>query len=401
MFIKSKEDFIMSVNLPNRDISSAIDLFFKNYNQAPSNEQKKTKALLETAWSQKVPPKKLDNKITCLKPITELYNNETTPQEELEHFHIEILSKIKEVFDDRNRLAHLPPELLEGIDKHLSPEDSILLARAFPSGAPELKNRFKKIHITTKKGVQDLEPILKKFGKAVETIIIDIDGTDPKSAENLTNLLKMLYSHSGTPTTPNLKVLQIKGGIEYWQLQEIVKHEKLFNELNLAACKVLGSYDVGAAYLIARHRGDVNVTEALIRLGADLDEDGRTTLYNAVLSNDLELVQTLIQRGANVNKADNEGRTPLHVAVINRRLDIVQTLLATEGVDINKGDNRGWTPLHYAANNGKLDVVKALLATEGIDVNKTNKRGKTAFDETSDADKQILAEWFYPNSRSR
>ena len=105
--------------------------------------------------------------------------------------------------------------------------------------------------------------------------------------------------------------------------------------------------------------------------GGDLDSD----LLIASQNGRLEGVRVLLERGADINKADNHGETPLLKASRNGHLNVVRVLLAG-GADINKADNNGITPLWIASSLGRVNVVKLLLR-EGADINKASNRGWT------------------------
>ena len=73
-------------------------------------------------------------------------------------------------------------------------------------------------------------------------------------------------------------------------------------------------------------------------------------IYHAVSANCKNVIEILIEHGANVNSLDREGRTPLHIAVYYSLEGIVRILLRN-GADINAEDNSGQTPLCIAAHN--------------------------------------------------
>jgi len=131
---------------------------------------------------------------------------------------------------------------------------------------------------------------------------------------------------------------------------------------------------------IACNFGRLDIVEFLLERGADIDEDtlfGGTPLQIACDSGKLDVVKFLLKNGADVNKAENDPDTPLLIACNNGHLDIVKLLLSKEGVDVNKEDSLGQTPLLIACGNGHLDIVKLLLEKEGVDVNKADDDGLT------------------------
>ncbi|MFH1884082.1 MAG: DUF6263 family protein [Planctomycetota bacterium] len=107
------------------------------------------------------------------------------------------------------------------------------------------------------------------------------------------------------------------------------------------------------------------------------DEQKRTkTLHDAARDGDIDQVQLLISKGADVNEKNRMGWTPLHTAVQNRRQALIELLIA-KGADINATNNRGQTPLMAAIDIGQKDAVELLIA-KGADVNVMGSRGDNA-----------------------
>ena len=108
-------------------------------------------------------------------------------------------------------------------------------------------------------------------------------------------------------------------------------------------------------------------------------EERDTPLIQACRGGFVKIVRLLIEKGADVDKADTTdeglGETPLDIACWWGHLDIAR-LLIENGADINKGDLYDRTPLFAACNNGRLDIVR-LLVEKGADINKATRAGAT------------------------
>ena len=78
------------------------------------------------------------------------------------------------------------------------------------------------------------------------------------------------------------------------------------------------------------------------------DADQRTAVHLAVAQNNMVVVNALIDfEHCDVSVRDNMNRTPLHWAAVLGSVNIVQTLLA-RGADHAAADSNGATALHYA-----------------------------------------------------
>ena len=107
-----------------------------------------------------------------------------------------------------------------------------------------------------------------------------------------------------------------------------------------------------------------------------MNDQSKTALYFAVLSNNIEAAKLLIDFNANVNLSTTE--IPLMMAILNNNIEMVR-LLINSNVDVNHGDGDS-TPLHYAIIVGNIEIIKMLI-NSGANVNAVNFYGKTLLHE--------------------
>nr|CAH7769071.1 unnamed protein product [Callosobruchus chinensis] len=131
----------------------------------------------------------------------------------------------------------------------------------------------------------------------------------------------------------------------------------------------------------AVYGGNLNVIEYLVEKNADInakDKDGLIPLHVAAEYGNLEAVKYFIEKGIDVNVKDGCGSTPLHMAALYGNLEIVEYLVV-RGADINaeaKGIFYSGTSLHMAAKGGNLEVVEYLVK-RGAYLSAEDKDGMT------------------------
>ncbi|KAI9717832.1 MAG: hypothetical protein M1828_007071 [Chrysothrix sp. TS-e1954] len=120
-------------------------------------------------------------------------------------------------------------------------------------------------------------------------------------------------------------------------------------------------------HLAAEQNEQVEVFETLVRWGCDINGEtisGATPLMVCVIAckpPKLEPVKELIRLGAALHTRTNLGSTVLHHAASYSSPAVVEHLLWM-GSDPKAENVSGETPLHWAARNGKLDNARLLLA---------------------------------------
>lgn len=103
-------------------------------------------------------------------------------------------------------------------------------------------------------------------------------------------------------------------------------------------------------------------------------EQGEAVLH-AARRGELDLLESLLEKGANANFCDQYGLTPLHIASIKGNKDVVMMLFEF-GASVEWQDAGGHTPLHLAVEGGSIETVEVLIC-RGANVNADTKNGAT------------------------
>lgn len=130
--------------------------------------------------------------------------------------------------------------------------------------------------------------------------------------------------------------------------------------------------------------GDVVTVRRLLASGYSLEETfddsgPKTALQFAALKGTAEIIEVLIDGGADVHVNKERFATPLHIAVLAGRVDICKLLL-DRGANPNLPCRAsGMTPLHFASGSDDgSDAVAQLLVQSGALTDVVDFAGRTA-----------------------
>ncbi len=145
-----------------------------------------------------------------------------------------------------------------------------------------------------------------------------------------------------------------------------------------AKCTCTGYLGGGwTALMIAVHKNDRKaMVDMLLAQGADpslANNQGATPL---TITDNMDTVRALLDRGANVNAKDKEGVTALMLCSYKCSVEKLRLLLE-KNADVNAKNNEGATALLWAATAGNAAAVEVLLDA-GADLHAKSVKGRTA-----------------------
>lgn len=143
----------------------------------------------------------------------------------------------------------------------------------------------------------------------------------------------------------------------------------------------------------ASAKGNVDLANTAIVFGADVnaqDKNGYTPLLKAAEAGRISIVPALLNAGAKVDAKNFELDTALIRAALFGRREIVEMLLKASA-DLNIQDKLGNTALIYAVKAGRKEIVSVLLDA-GADTFIMNNKNQTALDFALDKTPQVYSE---------
>ena len=147
--------------------------------------------------------------------------------------------------------------------------------------------------------------------------------------------------------------------------------------------------------MIASENGNIQLVQALLDSGADPNIEsrkwGRTALKLAARKGHIDIVDLLLDKGVPIDYRGNNnekiylnGASALSYAAAEGQGGMITHLIA-RGANPNLESFKGITPLFYAASEGKIDAVNALL-NAGVLLDQVSSSGLTPLMAAAQAD---------------
>ncbi|XP_013408794.1 histone-lysine N-methyltransferase EHMT1 isoform X2 [Lingula anatina] len=136
--------------------------------------------------------------------------------------------------------------------------------------------------------------------------------------------------------------------------------------------------------------GDLQGLLRLVLAGGDVNKAEEQGIYcnsplhlaselDAGKENSRDIIQVLLENGADANKENRFQQTPLHLACQHGHLYLATVLVEQLRVDLNAPDCGGLTPLMHAVYRGRLEIVD-FLTKRGCDLEILDNEASSALD---------------------
>ena len=209
----------------------------------------------------------------------------------------------------------------------------------------------------------------------------DVDGAKRLLARVLNR--KSVVAKKGNSNAP-LFVAAMRGNLDMVEFLVTECHADLEETGRYSfKSKNLDSYYLVTPLWCAAASDKLDVVDLLIDLGADINaasDTGSTPVLEACYMN-ADVVKCLVEHGADVNKPDNDGETCLMIAAQWSK-EFCQIII-DNGADVKAQDSSGNSALHFAItlcdNDEDREDIVQLLIDRGSDPYMINKDGEDAF----------------------
>ncbi|KGO62622.1 hypothetical protein PEX2_046480 [Penicillium expansum] len=162
-------------------------------------------------------------------------------------------------------------------------------------------------------------------------------------------------------------------------------HEQAVQLLLEANCDWLSSDDQGESSLHASAmNGSEKITRLLVQKGLTQSTDmwGNNLLVEAALRGDLKLVKLLLDWDPDIDPQDIGLNASLQAAAMLKGNEEIVQYLLNRGADPNYIDYLEITPLMHASTSGSVSIVQILLKC-GVDLERKDHSGKTALNRAA------------------
>ncbi len=225
-------------------------------------------------------------------------------------------------------------------------------------------------------GKESLTLVKRLLERGLKATARDRDGYTPLHLARTGEIARLLIEHGAD--------VNAKARLDKRRREMMVRNNESFKKMEEAIGGHL-QVDVGkyekpriTPLLMAARQSGADVIQVLVESGADvnaIDYGGQTALSIVSTRGDKALIELLLSHGAKSVDEGKSGGSALHSAAFAGKVEAI-ALLLKKGYKPDVRDKNGRTPLHEAAEWGRFKAVEALIAA-GAKVDAASNGGKT------------------------
>jgi ankyrin repeat protein len=213
--------------------------------------------------------------------------------------------------------------------------------------------------------------VLMLIDKGADIMLTGVPGITPIEAAASRNESNVVIRLLSMGISPNQKTS------EGYSIAEIAVYRGYPETLKaLLAKNVALQKDFSILWSIRDGAG--KAVPVLLAYGANpntVDGNGNSALWLAASINEVDAIQALVQKHADINYLNKQQMTPLAIAAHMGQLAAVQALVE-DGAKLELKDNYGMTALAHAAYMSNPDIVEYLIS-KGADRHTTDNQGRS------------------------
>ncbi len=179
-------------------------------------------------------------------------------------------------------------------------------------------------------------------------------------SNNSDNVKKQRKTRGPNKISSRINIEKIK---DLKEKKDQITLEKVENKADNQADLLMQEDESGHVFIVRIIKAKKNETFYKIFDKYDINYVSRfgfSLLHYAIMYDNIEIFNFLLEKGADINIANTNKTTPLHTAVFLRKIEIVKSLIE-HGADINAKTSWGLTPLHLAYKRNDVDIIVYLL----------------------------------------
>jgi ankyrin repeat protein len=241
--------------------------------------------------------------------------------------------------------------------------------------------RNKKIHSSQNLSPNDisikhLNPLVTElFQAALKEDLMEFSKIALNNSELINEFAEVSFNIGNKTSVKNVQIMHYITRLGALPALEFIlnnfKHLIDINQVDSRGCTPL---------LIATYFANLDMVNLLLQSGANTEysaESGITGLYLASSKGYEEIASAYLRVGASPSKENKNAMTPLAVASLKGHVDLVKLLLSYTIDALNKPENAGFTPLMLATWKGRTETIKFLIEN-GANIEQRNNVGATA-----------------------